>query len=60
MASGTLPLAVPWVYKYVTTAMSFGTLSRHLLLLTQFLALLRTKTCLAFLSFLSFGPESSF
>jgi hypothetical protein len=40
MTSGTPPpLAMPWAYKYVTTAMSFGTLSRHLLLLTQFLAL---------------------
>jgi hypothetical protein len=39
--------------------MSFGTLSCHLLLLTQFLALAH-QDLLGFLSFLSFGFESSF
>jgi hypothetical protein len=59
MASETLPLAMPWAYKYVTTAMSFGTLSRHLLLLTQFLSLCAPRLAWL-LSFLSFGFESSF
>jgi hypothetical protein len=35
MASGTLPLAMPWAYKYVTTACSFGTPSCHLLCLLK-------------------------
>jgi hypothetical protein len=39
--------------------MSFSTLSCHLLLLTQFLALAH-QDLLGFLSFLSFGFESSF
>jgi hypothetical protein len=39
--------------------MSFGTLSCHLLLLTQFLALVH-QDLLGFLSFLSFGFENSF
>jgi hypothetical protein len=39
--------------------MSFGTLSCHLLLLTQFLALAH-QDLLGFLSFLSFGFENSF
>jgi hypothetical protein len=39
--------------------MSFGTLSCHLLLLTQFLAIAH-QDLLGFLSFLSFGFESSF
>jgi hypothetical protein len=51
---------MPWAYKYVTIVMSFGTLSRHLLLLTQFLALCAPRPAWLFLSFLSFGFESSF
>jgi hypothetical protein len=39
MTSGALPLATHWAYKYEHTASSFGTLSCHLLLLSQFLAL---------------------
>jgi hypothetical protein len=51
---------MPWVYKYVTTAMSFGTLSRHLLLLTLFLALCAPRLAWLFKFFLCFGFESSF
>jgi hypothetical protein len=35
MTSGTLPLAMPWAYKYDTTASSFGTLCCHLLCLLK-------------------------
>jgi hypothetical protein len=59
MTSGALPLATHWAYKYEHTASTSGTLSCHLLLLTQLLALCAPTLAWLF-RFLSFGFESSF
>jgi hypothetical protein len=51
MASGTLPLAMPWAYKYVTTAGSFGMPSCYLLCLLK--QLFAYKGLTSFLDFLA-------
>jgi hypothetical protein len=58
MASGTLPLAMPWAYKYVTTAGSFGTPSCHLLCLLK--QLFAYKCLTNFLDFLASALRAHF